>query len=159
MLMHDRADHRYRGLLTMGLASFVSMYVLMYAMVNAWGNVYNNVNQAYMAGLMTSPMLIIELLVMRGMYGNRRLNLVIVAVALAVGIGSFLFIRQQVAVGDRQFLRSMIPHHAGEILMCREAPLRDPEIQALCRTIISSQQSEIAQMKAKLRQLAAVAAR
>jgi uncharacterized protein (DUF305 family) len=154
---HDRAARHYRGLLIMGLVSFVSMYVLMYAMVNAWGNVYNNVNQVYMAGVMTSPMLIIELLVMRGMYGNRRLNLVIVAVALAVGISSFLFIRQQAAVGDRQFLRSMIPHHAGAILMCREAPLRDPEIQALCRAIISSQQSEIDQMKAKLQQLAAVA--
>jgi uncharacterized protein (DUF305 family) len=44
----------------------------------------------------------------------------------------------------------MIPHHAGAILMCEEAPIHDAEIQALCRSIISSQQSEIDQMKAKL---------
>jgi uncharacterized protein (DUF305 family) len=47
----------------------------------------------------------------------------------------------------------MIPHHAGAILMCEEAPVIDPEIQMLCRTIISGQQAEIDQMKAKLRQL------
>jgi uncharacterized protein (DUF305 family) len=62
-------------------------------------------------------------------------------------------IRQQTLVSDRQFLRSMIPHHAGAILMCRQAPIADPEIQRLCTTIISSQQAEIDQMKAKLREL------
>lgn len=44
------------------------MYLLMYAMVNTVDNVYVNVNQVYMASLMTAPMVIIELLVMRGMY-------------------------------------------------------------------------------------------
>jgi uncharacterized protein (DUF305 family) len=38
--------------------------------------------------------------------------------------------------------------------MCKEAPISDPEIQALCTTIIMSQQREIDQMKAKLAQLA-----
>jgi Domain of unknown function (DUF305) len=41
----------------------------------------------------------------------------------------------------------MIPHHAGAILMCGEASIRDAEINELCKTIISSQQSEIDQMK------------
>jgi len=44
----------------------------------------------------------------------------------------------------------MIPHHASAILMCKQAPIRDPEITSLCRAIISSQQTEIDQMKAKL---------
>lgn len=48
----------------------------------------------------------------------------------------------------------MIPHHASAILMCEESPIQDPEIQMLCRRIISSQQAEIDQMKAKLRELA-----
>jgi uncharacterized protein (DUF305 family) len=53
-------------------------------------------------------------------------------------------------VSDKQFLRSMIPHHAGAILMCEQAPIEDAEIKALCKNIVSSQQSEIDQMKAKL---------
>lgn len=56
-------------------------------------------------------------------------------------------------MNDKQFLRSMIPHHAGAILMCEQASIQDAEIQELCRTIISGQQEEIDQMKAKLRQL------
>ena len=54
---------------------------------------------------------------------------------------------------DEQFLRSMIPHHAGAILMCQEASIEDQEIRELCRSIIASQQTEIDLMKAKLDQL------
>jgi uncharacterized protein (DUF305 family) len=64
-----------------------------------------------------------------------------------------MLIRQQSAIGDSQFLRSMIPHHAGAILMCRQAPIRDAEIKDLCRSIIASQQREIDQMKAALSRL------
>jgi uncharacterized protein (DUF305 family) len=48
----------------------------------------------------------------------------------------------------------MIPHQAGAILMCQEAAIQDQEIKELCRNIISGQQAEIDQMKAKLDQLA-----
>jgi uncharacterized protein (DUF305 family) len=58
--------------------------------------------------------------------------------------------RTQAAVGDRQFLRSMIPHHSGAILMCEQASLTDPEITALCRDIVESQRAEIAKMQALL---------
>lgn len=73
--------------------------------------------------------------------------------AVVGGLVCFVLIRQQTGVTDRQFLRSMIPHHAGAILMCGEAPIRDADIQRLCTTIISGQQAEIDQMKAKLRDL------
>jgi uncharacterized protein (DUF305 family) len=62
-------------------------------------------------------------------------------------------IRQQTLIGNTQFLRSMIPHHAGAILMCEEAPIVDSEIKTLCEKIKSSQQSEIDQMKAILSRL------
>jgi hypothetical protein len=37
--------------------------------------------------------------------------------------------------------------------MCERAPIRDAEIGALCRSIVSSQQSEIDRMRAKLSEL------
>jgi len=127
--------------------SFLAMYGLMYAMVDRFENVFGNLNQVYMAGLMTAPMAILELLLMRKMYPNPMLNMALLATSL-VFLGLFWFgIRLQAGIGDRQFLRSMIPHHAGAILMCGEAPVSDPEIKALCRTIIDSQQKEIDQMK------------
>jgi len=107
-------------------------------------------NQAYMAGLMTATMLIIELIVMRGMYEHRRANAVILAASAVASVACFLFIQMQVGVSDKQFLRSMIPHHAAAILMCGRASLHDPEIEALCQRITRSQQSEIDEMRAKL---------
>jgi uncharacterized protein (DUF305 family) len=145
-------EHHYRHLLIMAVLSFVSMYVLMYAMVDRFGHVYSSMNQVYMAGLMTAPMLVIELLVMRGMYQNRRLNAVVTVASVAAGVVFFLFIRQQTGVADEQFLRSMIPHHAGAILMCERSELRDPELRKLCAAIISSQQEEIDLMTTMLRQ-------
>jgi hypothetical protein len=51
-------------LLLMGGAHFVLMYILMYAMVNTFSHVFPNLNQVYMAGIMTAPMLIMETILM-----------------------------------------------------------------------------------------------
>lgn len=146
-------ENHYPKLLIMAILSFVSMYVLMYSMVNTIGNVFNNFNQFYMAGMMTAPMVVFELLLMGSMYPDKRLNVVILLVSLITLVGFFLFIRQQTAIGDNQFLRAMIPHHSGAILMCEQSSLQDPEIQALCDSIVLSQQGEIDQMKAILQRL------
>ncbi|MDQ3005312.1 MAG: DUF305 domain-containing protein [Chloroflexota bacterium] len=146
-------ENHYRHMLIMIVLSFISMYILMYAMVNTIGNVYNSFNQFYMAGLMTAPMVLIELFVMRAMFQNKRYNTLIIATSVIALFGFFVLIRQQTAISDKQFLRSMIPHHAGAILMCENAPVDDPDIKELCDTIISNQQAEIDQMKAKLREL------
>ena len=151
--MSNMAQSHYHHLLIMAVLSFVAMYILMYAMVNTIGNVFNNFNQFYMAGLMTAPMVLIELFVMRAMYQDKRRNAFIIAGSLLTASLFFLLIRQQAAISDTQFLRSMIPHHAGAILMCEQAPIQDPDIKTLCQTIISSQQAEIDQMKAKLVEL------
>lgn len=143
--------HHYRRLAIMIVLSFISMYILMYAMVNTLANVFPSFNQAYMAGLMTAPMIVFELMLMGMMYKNRRWNFAIYGFAIILGVGSFVAIRQQSFVGDRDFTRSMIPHHSGAILMCREADLSDPRLQQLCKTIIAGQQAEIDQMNAILK--------
>ena len=151
--MSNMNENHYHHLAIMAILSFISMYILMYAMVNTIGNVYNNFNQFYMAGLMTAPMIIIELAVMWAMYQDKRRNALIITASVIALLGFFTLIRQQTAISDKQFLRSMIPHHAGAILMCEHAAIDDPEIKVLCQNIISSQQAEIDQMKAKLDEL------
>ena len=146
----EHARNHYGRLLVMTILSFIAMYVLMYAMVDSIDNVLHNVNQVYMAGLMAAAMVIIELVVMRGMYRSRALNALVITLSIAALAGFWLAIRGQGGVGDRQFLRSMIPHHASAILMCSQAGVRDREIQQLCQSIIDSQADEIRQMKAKL---------
>ncbi len=143
----------YLRLLTMAVLSFIAMFILMYAMVNTFGDVFANYNQFYMAALMVFPMILIELLLMRAMYPNGALNAAIVAVSLVAFAASWFMIREQAAIADVQFLKSMIPHHSGAVLMCENANLSDPEIASLCDAIVPGQQSEIDQMKQILRRL------
>lgn len=148
-----RGHSHYLRLAVMSLLSFISMYVLMYAMVNRLENVFNNLNQVYMAGLMTAPMVMIELALMRSMFQNQTANLAVIVFSI-IALGMFFWAtRQQAGIGDIHFIRSMIPHHAGAILMCEKASLRDGEIIKLCGEIISSQQREIDQMKSILDRL------
>lgn len=137
----------YRTLALMALLSFAAMYVFMYAMVDRVENALPNLNQAYMAALMAAPMVVIELILMRHMYMNARANLISYALCALIGLGAFFAIRSQTAIGDAEFLRSMVPHHAGAILMCEQAQLTDPDIRELCEGIIAGQQQEIARMK------------
>lgn len=149
----EMKTNHYLTFLVMIVLHFIAMYIFMYAMVNSFENVFNSVNQVYMAALMTSSMVLIELPLMMSMYKSKKLNIMIIAAGILVLVGSWFAIRQQMAVGDRQFLNSMIPHHAGAILMCQQASIEDREIKELCKNIMASQQQEIDQMKAKLDQL------
>ena len=150
---HSSHAMHYMHLAIMTALSFLAMYILMYSMVDRIGYVYNNINQAYMAALMAAPMALIEVIVMRSMYPNRMLNYAIIAGSVVIGVLAFTLIRYQAAVGDVQFVRSMIAHHSGAILMRREAPLRDAELKKLCGEIIQAQQREIDQMEAILARL------
>jgi uncharacterized protein (DUF305 family) len=149
----NAGKNHFVHLLIMTALSFVSMYVLMYAMVDRVSNVYGNLNQLYMAGLMTAPMVLIEMAVMGAMYGNKRLNAAIMIAGTVLGLLFFVGIRQQTAIADTQFLKSMIPHHAGALLMCNESSIADAKILELCKTILAGQQSEIDQMKTILTRL------
>lgn len=137
----------------MAVLSFISMFVFMYMMVDSFSNVYPSLNQFYMAGLMTAPMIVIEILVMWSMYNNKKVNLIIAGVSLISLVLFALFIRKQTAISDKEFLKSMIPHHGGAVLMCDNPNLQDAEIKDLCKGITSSQQSEINWMKKKLNEL------
>lgn len=146
-------DNSYWKLFIMLVLSFISMYILMYSMANSIENVYPNINQFYMAGLMTTPMMIIELALMGKMYMNKKLNAILISLSSVALIAFFLLIQYQTGVTDRQFLRGMIPHHAAAILMSEQSNSTDPEIKKLQQEIISSQQEEIKVMKAKLEEL------
>lgn len=141
----------YPRLLAMLVLSFLAMYLLMYAMVDSADNVFNNVNQVYMAALMAAPMALIELALMGRTYTRKTVNAGIAAASVLLMLLCWMGIRNQTGVSDQQFVRSMIPHHAGAILMCRENRLRSPDLKRLCGGIIRSQQAEIEQMKAAMR--------
>lgn len=129
---------------------FISMFLLMYTMIATLDHFYLNINKLYMAGLMTAPMVIIEIFLMGSMYGNKKMLRIIAGSGVVVIAVLFFFIREQIGVADTQFLKSMIPHHSSAILMCEKAAISDPEIRELCTDIIQNQQEEISIMERKL---------
>ena len=132
---------------------FVVMYLVMFAMIATFRDFYLNLNTLYMTLMMVAPMAIVMVASMKAMYPSRALNQAIVGLSLLVFAGSWFAIRDQAAIGDKAFIRSMIPHHSGAVLMCREAPLADQELASLCQRIIRSQQEEIDQMRTILARL------
>ena len=130
------------------VVSGIVMYFVMFAMIDTWRDFHNNLNMAYMALTMVAPMGLLMLATMGGMYSNRALNAGLYVLFAALFLAAFFGIRTQTAIGDRQFIASMIPHHSGAILMCREAALEDAELVALCSQIETAQRREIEQMEA-----------
>jgi len=139
-------------LLVMSVLHFIAMYILMYSMVDRIDNALPNINQIYMAGLMTAPMIVLEVLIMKSMYTKDAINKGFI-IGTAIFVLFFIAIRTQTAVNDREFLRSMIPHHSGAILMCQKSKITDPAIKKLCQDIVVNQQSEINLMKELLSKL------
>lgn len=143
--------HRPYVMLMVSLAlSYAVMFLLMYAMADRWEHVYFNLSNVYMTGLMAGSMLPIMLLTMPRMYKNKKLNAALWGGAALLLAGSWFLLRAEAGVGDWQFMRAMIPHHSAAIQMVRESDLTDPRVKKLGEEIVSSQEREIAEMKALL---------
>lgn len=160
-MQHDHEGHKARSHgrpylmfwinMILGL---VVMYVVMFTMIDGLGDFRNNLNMFYMAVTMWAPMGIFMLATMPGMFPNRRANAALYVAFAILTAGSFWATRSQALIDDGQFIASMIPHHSGAILMCREAELTDPELMTLCGEIAKAQREEIDQMKAIAARLA-----
>ncbi|MFC4871878.1 DUF305 domain-containing protein [Negadavirga shengliensis] len=137
----------YQKFLIMLTASFMIMYAVMYLNVDTVDHVYLSTTRLYMTSLMVAPMSLIMLTVMKGMYQNRKLNLLIVGASITVFVMAFILLRTQTPIGDKQYMKAMIPHHSSAILTSEEADIRDPEVKKLAEEIIKTQKEEIAQMK------------
>jgi len=142
-----KRDNSYKLLLIMAFFHLIIMYIIMYSNIDVFSNLFLNLNKFYMAVMMTLPMIAIEIGLMTSMYKNKKKNYFFIFGAIFLLIIFFLFIRNQTGIEDKQFLKSMIPHHSSAILMCEQANIEDQEILELCDSIIQSQQQEINQMK------------
>ena len=78
--------------------------------------------------MMAAPLGVLMLLMMKSMFKNARINTLLHAAFGVVFILAYFGVRSQALVGDDQFLRSMIPHHSGAILLrgalSQRVPLR-----------------------------------
>lgn len=149
-VMHKNA---YRSLGLHMIIHFVIMYLVMFTMIARLEHFYFNLNNVYMTLMMVTPMAIFMIVLMNSMYENKRANMAIIVGTLVLFGASFFAMRTQAAIGDKELIRGMIPHHSGAILMCGKAKLSDPELIALCDEIVVAQEREITQMRTILDRL------
>ena len=143
----------YRKFWIMMLISFFIMYAIMFMNVEDASHIYLSVTRTYMALLMVTAMAPVMMGMMGMMYQNKKLNNFIIIGSIGAFVGIMLLLRNQAFVGERQYMKGMIPHHSSAILTSKHAKIKDPEVKKLSEEIIKAQEKEIAEMKAKLAEL------
>ena len=145
--------NQYRPFGLMLAASFGIMYGVMFLNVARLDHIYLSLTRLYMTLLMVSPMAVLMLLLMPGMYKNKALNALLLGGSGLMFSLALLGLRQQAFVSDQQYMKAMIPHHSSAIMVSQAAQLQDPELRQLSQDIIAAQEREIAQMKRILARL------
>ena len=143
----------YVRFFAMLLTSTAIMFALMYSLVYRWEHVRFADTRFFMALFMGAMMTVVMLAFMLAMYPNPKANTLIFAGAAVVFVVSFYLARSQRTVGDVAYMKAMIPHHSIAILTSSRAQIRDPRVRRLADEIIASQNREIGQMAALIREL------
>ncbi len=145
----------YLKFFLMMTVSFAMMYAVMFLNVFQTDHIYLSTTRTYMTFLMVCPMAISMMLFMWKMYPNKKLNYGIMGGFALIFIACLFGLRQQIPIGDEQWMKAMIPHHSSAILTSTRANISDPEARRLATDIIETQKKEIAEMKAILKRMEA----
>ncbi len=137
----------YGRFFAMIATSTVVMFGLMYLNTYVLSHMFWSETRAYMALVMGATMAVIMLAFMLSMYTSRAVNAAIFVGAAIVFGGALWLVRSQVTVGDRAYMRAMIPHHSIAIMTSTRADISDPRVRALADDIIYAQDKEIAEMR------------
>ena len=137
----------YGRFFAMIATSTVVMFGLMYLNTYLAAHVFWSETRAYMALLMGATMAVIMLAFMLSMYSSRRVNAAIFIGAIVVFGASLWLVRSQATIGDRAYMRAMIPHHSIAIMTSSRADISDPRVRKLADEIIYAQDKEIAEMR------------
>lgn len=129
------------------------MFGLMYLNTYTLDHVFWSETRLYMAFVMGATMAIVMLGFMRHMYKNKGANIAILGTSVAVFLGALALVRSQASIDEVSWMKAMIPHHSIAILTSTRADIKEPRVRQLADQIIKSQQEEIGQMKALIREL------
>lgn len=135
------------------LISFFIMYFVMFLNIDKAEHYHTSTTRIYMALLMVSPMAIVMMIMMGKMYPAKRTNTLIMLAGVIVFVLVLIGLRTQTPIGDIQYMKAMIPHHSSAIMVSKHANIKDPEVKKLSEQIIQSQEKEIAEMEAKIKEL------
>jgi uncharacterized protein (DUF305 family) len=151
--MENRNYSPYKKMALMLAVSFCIMYGVMFLNADKISDIYLSLTRTYMALLMTAPMALLMLGMMRSMYTLKKLNLLVIIVSIAIFTFALTALRSQAFVSDAQYIKAMIPHHSSAIMTSKNVNIKDSELRRLSDSIIKSQEREIQHMKKILNRL------
>ena len=118
----------------------------MYLNTYSWEHVRWSETRFYMTFMMGAAMTGIMLNFMMKMYTDKKVNRVIFGSAVIVFLLALWLVRSQAMVGDRAYMRAMIPHHSIAILTSERAGIEDVRVRDLADRILTAQRREIREM-------------
>lgn len=151
--MNPDKNMSYKTFLLMMILSFIIMYCVMFLNMDEASHFYISLTRIYMALLMVTSMAVVMMLIMGKMYPNKKINTTIIITGIILFALVLAGLRTQTPIGDVQYMKAMIPHHSSAIMTSKHADIKDPEVKKLSEGIITSQEKEIAEMKAILERL------
>ena len=129
------------------------MFVLMYQLVYAWDHALFSLTRFVGVLVMGCVMTAVMLVFMWRMYRPDAAKIAVLAFAVIGGVALLAVNRSQALIGDRDFMKAMIPHHSIAINNARKADIRDPRVRYLADRITRDQVKEIAEMKMLIRDI------
>ena len=138
-------------MIVMFLASFVTQYFLMGSvMTNSLADVTNSIGKVYISVIMALYMVAIEVMMHDHQYS-------VLSTRTYVGIFGFLALfvflyRNQIGIGDKQYLEEMIEHHSMALLTSNRIleKTNNYNVAKLAKNILQKQQDEILEMRSVL---------
>ena len=138
-------------MIVMFLASFVTQYFLMGSvMTNSLADVTNSIGKVYISVIMALYMVAIEVMMHDHQYS-------VLSTRTYVGIFGFLALfvflyRNQIGIGDKQYLEEMIEHHSMALLTSNRIleKTNNYNVAKLAKNILQKQQDEIIEMQSVL---------
>jgi hypothetical protein len=151
--MENMNHSPYKKIALMLAVSFYIMYCVMFLNTDKISDIYLSHTRTYMSLLITAPIALLMLGIIRRMYAHKKLNLLIIIVSISAFTFALTALRSQAFIIDAQYIKAMIPHHSSVIMSSKNANIKDSELRRLSDSIIKSQDKEIKQMKKILNRL------
>ena len=138
-------------IIVMFVGSFLTQYFLMSPiMVSKRIYITNNLGKLYISVIMAIFMLFLEVMMHDHQYNVFSAKIYII---LIISLTVFIYLyRNQIAIGDKQFLEEMIEHHSMGIFTSQEILKKTDsyEVTKLAKNIIQAQNDEIQFMQGLL---------
>ena len=141
-------------LIVMFIGSFLIQYFFMSTITaNSFANITNSYGKVYLSVIMAFSMILTEVLLHDHQYGV--FSIKIYSVILSI-MGLFIYLyRNQVAIGDKQYLEEMIEHHSMALLTSEKILEKTDNynVAKIAKNISQQQQDEINSMRSILQEI------